>query len=121
MKIAFTTSGSDINSPLDSRFGRAAKFLVYDLDGETFEVVDNQKNVNASHGAGIQSGETISRLGVEAIVTGHCGPNAFRVLSAAGIEIYTTNAQTVAEALAQYRDGKLNVANAANVGGHWHE
>jgi len=119
VKIAFTTSGSDINAPLDSRFGRSAKFLVYDLDSETFEVVDNQKNVNAAHGAGIQAGETISRLGVEAIVTGHCGPNAFRVLSAAGIKIYNTSAPTVAEALSQYRAGKLNAANAADVGGHW--
>jgi len=104
---------------MDNRFGRAAKFLVYDLDAETFEVVDNQKNVNASHGAGIQSGETISRLGVKAIVTGHCGPNAFRVLSAAGIKIYSTTAHTVAEALAQYRAGKLNAADAADVAGHW--
>jgi len=119
VKIAFTTSGTDINAPLDSRFGRAAKFLVYDLDSENFEVVDNQKNVNASHGAGIQSGETIPRLGVEVIVTGHNGPNAFRVLSAAGIKIYSTDAKTVTETLAQYRAGKLNAAHAADVGGHW--
>jgi predicted Fe-Mo cluster-binding NifX family protein len=119
VKIAFTTSGSDINAPLDRRFGRAAKFLVYDLESETFEVVDNSNNVSAAHGAGIQSGQTIARLGVKAIVTGHCGPNAFRVLSAAGIKIYNTDAHTVAEALAQYRAGTLNDANAADVGGHW--
>lgn len=87
MKIAFTTSGNDNNAPLNSRFGRAVKFLVYDLDTETFNVVDNQKNVNASHGA--------------------------------GIKIYNTSAHTVAKALAQYRAGKLNAANAADVGGHW--
>ena len=96
-----------------------AKFLVYDLDSETFEVVDNQKNVSAAHGAGIKAGGTISRLGVKAIVTGHCGPNSFRVLSAAGIKIYNTDAHNVAEALAQYRAGKLNNVNAADVGGHW--
>ena len=36
MKIAFSTSGSDLNAPLDSRFGRAPKFLVYDLDNAEF-------------------------------------------------------------------------------------
>ena len=30
MKIAFSTSGNYLNAPLDTRFGRAAKFLIYD-------------------------------------------------------------------------------------------
>jgi predicted Fe-Mo cluster-binding NifX family protein len=119
MKIAFTTSGTDLNAPLDSRFGRAPKFLVYDLETNAFEVVDNQQNLNAAQGAGIQSAETVARLGAKAIVTGHCGPKAFRVLSAAGIKIYNTDAPTVAAALEQYRAGKLLEATGADVGGHW--
>ena len=119
MKIVFTTSGEDLKSPLDARFGRAAKFLVYDLDNETFEVVDNSKNLNAAQGAGIQSAETVARLGVKTLVTGHCGPKAFRVLSAAGIMIFNTGAPTVAEALEDYRAGKLVQANAPDVESHW--
>ena len=119
MKIAFSTAGETLESPLDSRFGRAPKFLVYDLDSETFEVVDNQQNVNAAQGAGIQSAETVARLGVKSLVTGHCGPKAFRVLLAAGIKIYTTDAPTVAAALELYRSGKLIEAKAADVDGHW--
>lgn len=119
MKIAFTTSGNDINAPLDSRFGRAPKLLVYDLNSSTFEIVDNEQNLNASQGAGIQAAETVARLGVKALVTGHCGPNAFRVLLAAGIMIYTTDLPTVAEALQQFRDGKLEIAKSADVKGHW--
>jgi predicted Fe-Mo cluster-binding NifX family protein len=88
MKIAFTTSGTDLNAPLDSRFGRAPKFLIYDVETSAFEVVDNQQNLNAAQGAGIQSAETVARLGAKAVVTGHCGPKAFRVLAAAGIRIY---------------------------------
>ena len=119
MKIVFTTSGNDLNAPLDSRFGRASKFLVYDLDSETFDVVDNQQNLNAAQGAGIQSAETVARLGAKALVTGHCGPKAFRVLLAAGIKIYNTDARTVAEALEHYRAGKLTEARSADVEGHW--
>jgi len=119
MKIVFTTSGNDLNAPLDSRFGRAPKFLAYDLDSEIFEVVDNQQNMNAAQGAGIQSAETVARLGAKALVTGHCGPKAFRVLLAAGIKIYNTEAHTVAEALEQYRAGKLKEARAADVEAHW--
>jgi predicted Fe-Mo cluster-binding NifX family protein len=36
MKIALTTSGNDLNAPLDSRFGRAPKFLIYDMETKTF-------------------------------------------------------------------------------------
>jgi predicted Fe-Mo cluster-binding NifX family protein len=119
MKIAFTTSGNDLKAPLDSRFGRAPKFLVYDLECNTFEVVDNQQNLNAAQGAGIQSAETVARLGAKAIVTGHCGPKAFRVLAAAGIAIFNTDVSTVAEALERYRSGKLKEAPSADVEGHW--
>ncbi len=119
MKVAFSTSGSDLNAPLDRRFGRAPKFIIYDLDSETFEVVDNQQNLNAAQGAGIQSAQTVARAGVGALVTGHCGPKAFRVLSAANIAIYTTTAATLSEALEEYKAGRLTAARAPDVEGHW--
>lgn len=117
--MVFTTSGSDLKAPLDSRFGRAPKFLVYDLDTGAFTVIDNQQNLNAAQGAGIQSAETVARTGAKGLVTGHCGPKAFRVLSAAGIKIYTCSAPTVAAALDEYRAGKLVEASTADVEGHW--
>jgi predicted Fe-Mo cluster-binding NifX family protein len=119
MKIVFTTSGNDLSSLLDSRFGRAPKFLVYDLESASFEIIDNQQNLNAAQGAGIQSAETIARSGAKALVSGHCGPKAFRVLVAAGIKVYNTDAATVAEALEQFKAGKLKETAAADVEGHW--
>jgi predicted Fe-Mo cluster-binding NifX family protein len=119
MKIVFTTSGDSLSAPLDSRFGRAPKFVVYDLGNDTFEVLDNRQNLNAAQGAGIQSAETVARSGAKALVTGHCGPKAFRVLSAAGIRVFTTDATTVADALERYRAGKLAEAKSADVEGHW--
>jgi predicted Fe-Mo cluster-binding NifX family protein len=119
MKIAFTTSGSDLNAPLDSRFGRAPKFLIYDLDNASLEVIDNQQNLNAAQGAGIQSAETVARSGAKALVSGHCGPKAFRVLTAAGVKVYNSDAATVADALEQFKAGKLKEAGNADVEGHW--
>lgn len=119
MKVAFTTSGDDLGAPLDTRFGRAPKFLVYDLDTNTFHVIDNQQNLNAGQGAGIQAAESVVRAGAKAVVTGHCGPKAFRVLSAAGLKVYNTEAATVSEALDRYRSGKLVEARSADVEGHW--
>ncbi len=119
MKIVFTTSGTDLAAPLDSRFGRAPKFLTYDLEVETFEVIDNGQNLNATQGAGIQSAETVARSGAKALVTGHCGPKAYRVLKAAGIAIFTSEAETVGEALELIRSGKLVEAQSPDVESHW--
>ncbi len=119
MKIAFSTSGDQLKSPLDSRFGRAPKFLVYDLEAETFAVIDNQQNLNAAQGAGIQSATTVAQSGAQALVTGHCGPKAFQVLKAAGVKVYNCDASTVTEALQRFLSGKLAEAEASDVEGHW--
>lgn len=119
MRVAVTTSGEDVNAPLDGRFGRAAKFIIYDLEAETFAVVDNQQNLAAAQGAGIQAAETVAKTGAQGLITGHCGPKAFRVLAATGIKVYHSRAATVAEALQQYREGSLAEARSADVEGHW--
>jgi predicted Fe-Mo cluster-binding NifX family protein len=119
LKIAFTTSGNDASAPLESRFGRAPKFLVFDLDAGSYEMVDNRQSVNAAQGAGLQAAETVVRAGAQALVTGHCGPKAFRALRAAGVKIYTTDIATVAEALEGYRSGRLTEADSTDVEGHW--
>lgn len=119
MKIALTTSGDNLEASLNSRFGRAPKFIVYDLDTSTFAVIDNEQNLNASQGAGIQSAEAVVRSGASVLVSGHCGPKAFRVLAAAGVKVYTADNLTVAEAIEQYRRGALPEASAADVEGHW--
>ena len=119
MKLAVTTTGETLDAPLDPRFGRAARFLVYDLDQDTFELLDNAQNLAAAQGAGVQAAETVARAGVQGLITGHCGPKAFRVLSAVNIPVYNTDAATVAEAIARFRGGELAAARTADVEGHW--
>lgn len=119
MKIAFTTSGNNLDAQLDQRFGRAAAFLIYDVEQETFTLIDNQQNLSAAQGAGIQAAEKIASQDVEILLTGHCGPKAFRVLQAAGVKVYNTSAATVREALELFQQGKLKAAESADVDGHW--
>ncbi len=119
MKVAITTSGEDLNAPVDSRFGRAPKFLIYDTDTGEFYVVDNTQNLNAPQGAGIQAAQNVAKEGVAAVITGHCGPKAFHVLKTAGIKIYYSNAKTVSEAIEELKSGKLSEASGADVEGHW--
>ncbi|MFO7937537.1 MAG: NifB/NifX family molybdenum-iron cluster-binding protein [Kiritimatiellia bacterium] len=119
MKIAFTTSGDDLNGEIDPRFGRAPKFLIFDTESRSFDVADNTQNLNAPQGAGIQSAETVVRLGAQAIVTGHCGPKAFRALSAAGVKIYNTEIKNIEKAIQALENNELKPADAADVEGHW--
>jgi predicted Fe-Mo cluster-binding NifX family protein len=119
MKIAFTTSGNSLNAPLDSRFGRAPKFLIYDLETRSIEVVGNNQNLSAAQGAGIQAAQTVARVGAEVVITGHCGPKAFRTLQAADIKVVTGAQGTVQSALEAFKTGTLAPATAPDVEGHW--
>ena len=118
MKVAISITGESLESPLDPRFGRAARFLLYDLDAGLARLVENDEARAASQGAGIQAAEMVVRAGASAVVTGHCGPKAFQVLRQAGVKVYTSPATTAAEALGKLRAGTLVEQHQADVAGH---
>jgi len=117
MKIAITSSGDNLDSQMDPRFGRCQYFLIVDPDTMDFEAMLNESAM-ASGGAGIQAAQTIVNVGINAVITGNVGPNAFEVLSAAGIETMTGASGTVRHALELYKSGSLQSAAGATVGSH---
>ena len=118
MKFAVTSQGNNLQSSLDPRFGRARYLLIVDTETATFSAADNTINLNAAQGAGIQAGKRIAELGVEALITGHVGPKAFSTLKAAGVKIHTGASGTVAEAIEQFKGGKLAAATSPDVEEH---
>ena len=94
MKIAVTAQDKELSSEIDLRFGRAKWLIVMDTETGNFEAHSNDVNLNAVQGAGIQTGRNIANLGVEAVITGNVGPNAFKTLSAAGLKIFLAGKQT---------------------------
>ena len=119
MKVAVTSQGSDLDSPVDPRFGRAKNFIVVDTETGEFSVHDNAQNRAAAQGAGIQAGRTVVELGVAAVLTGNVGPKAFTTLQAGNVAIYPGAAGTVRETVEKFKAGELQGANKANVEGHW--
>jgi predicted Fe-Mo cluster-binding NifX family protein len=119
LRIAVTAEGKELSSEIDLRFGRAKFLLVVDTESGDFVVHDNQLNLNAVQGAGIQTGQNIANLGVEAVITGNVGPNAFKTLNAAGVKIFLAEKQTVAEAVESFKADNLKEVDQANVEGHW--
>lgn len=118
MKLAITAQGTELESAVDPRFGRARHFLLVDSESGQFTVHDNVQNLNAQQGAGIQSAQAIARLGAQALLTGNVGPKAFATLQAANIPVYTGANGTVAQAVEAFRAGQLQRAGAANVEAH---
>ena len=119
MKIAITAQGKDIDAQVDPRFGRAAYILVIDLADEKVEVIDNVENANGFKGAGIQAAVCVSDSGAGVLLTGYCGPNAFKTLEAAGVKVANDVSGTVGEALEAFKSGRVAFAEDANVDGHW--
>ena len=119
MKIIVTASDRDLDAAVDPRFGRARYFVVVDTDTDKHEIVDNIQNLNAAQGAGVQAAQTVAGLGAEAILTGHCGPKAYRILEAAGMRLHVGITGTVREAIARFKEGNLSTADGPDVEQHW--
>ena len=88
MRIAISATGTNLDAEVDPRFGRCQSFIIVDVETNEFEGVDNT-SATAAGGAGISAAQMIVEKGVEAVLTGNCGPNAHQVLSSAGIKIIT--------------------------------
>ena len=115
MKIAITSLGESLESPVDQRFGRTRFFVLYDLATGKWSAHDNKQNLDAAQGAGIQAAQHVVDLGAEVVITGHCGPKAFRTLSAAEVGIYQEASGSVQDAIDAYRSGSLKKASQADV------
>ncbi|MCK9554846.1 NifB/NifX family molybdenum-iron cluster-binding protein [bacterium] len=113
-KICVTSSGSDLDSTVDPRFGRCGYFIIVDTGNLEFEAIQNP-NIDSMGGAGIQSGQLIAGTGVKTVITGNVGPNAFQTLQAAGVEIVTGASGTVREAVEKYKKGGFSSTQAPSV------
>lgn len=107
MKVCITSTGPGLDSEMDPRFGRCQYFLFVDLETLGCEAVENP-NIGAAGGAGIQSAQLVANKGVEALITGQVGPNAFTTLQAAGIKILTGASGKVREVLDKYQKGQIS-------------
>jgi predicted Fe-Mo cluster-binding NifX family protein len=114
MKIVVSAKGGTPESEVDPRFGRAACFLIFDTESGVWQAIDNASAISAAHGAGIQSAETVCRLGADIVISGHVGPKAFTVLAAGGVRIYRGDARTALQAVEEFRRGQLPELNDSN-------
>jgi predicted Fe-Mo cluster-binding NifX family protein len=118
MKIAITAAGTTLENDVDARFGRCSYFIIVDPDTMEYEYLDNA-GLQAGGGAGIAAARMIAETGVEAVLTGNCGPNAYEVLSPAGIKVITGVAGNLRDVIQDYKEGRYKESTGANVSSNY--
>jgi len=118
MKIAVSSTAPNLEANVDPRFGRCAYFVVVDPATMEFTSLENASAM-AGGGAGIATAQTLIGQGVNTVITGNCGPNAYQTLSAAGIKVITEVSGKIKTAIDNYQSGKLQPNSQPNVGGHF--
>jgi len=97
MKIALSATAPSLDAEVDPRFGRCRYFIIVDS----------------------QSTQMIASKGVEVVLTGNCGPNAYQTLSAAGIKVITGVSGRIKDAIEAFKAGRFESSNQPNVGTHY--
>jgi len=106
MRVAIPANGADLDAPTSPIFGRSQLFILVDPETLEFEALPNPA-LDAPGGAGVQAAQTVLQHGVDAVIAPSLGPNAFRVIQAAGIPAYRMEGATVREVVDAYNAGQL--------------
>lgn len=118
MKIAVSSCGIFLDSPVDPRFGRCDYFVIVDTIDMSFEVFDNESGL-LSQWSGVQSVQFVVSKGAQAVITGNIGPNAMRALSAVGVEVVLCKKESIEDAIGKYQKGLLKSVDVASVRDHY--
>jgi len=114
-RIAVSSEGPSLDDRVDPRFGRAAGFVIVDLDSMESRYIDNGQSQVMAQGAGIQAAGLVARAGVRCLLTGYVGPKAFQALTAAGIKVgQNLEGLTVRDAVERFKRDQVEIAQAAN-------
>ena len=106
MKIAISSTGKELHSQIDPRFGRCAYFIIIHTDTLAIEAFENEYQ-SMGGGAGTQAANFICSMGVQTVLTGHCGPNAMAVFSECNIDVVTNQTGVVKNVIDTFKNGKI--------------
>jgi predicted Fe-Mo cluster-binding NifX family protein len=79
MKTIISSTGDNLDSGFDLRFGRAKWFCLLDEETGETSFCENE-NAEALHGAGAKAVEKVMELGATKVISGDFGPRAKELL-----------------------------------------
>ncbi len=92
MKVAITSTGENLDSPLDQRFGRCSWFVIYDTETGGKEILPNP-NKDVLDGAGPASVQLVASRKVNKIVSGEFGIKIKSLLDSLKIQMIVVKDQ----------------------------
>jgi len=117
MKICFPSeTNQGLKSTLYGHFGSAPFFTFVDSESKLVEVRDNRGQAHA-HGA-CHPVAALDGIGVEAVVCGGMGLRALQKFEEAGITVYRSGAETIADALHEILSQKAEKMTMENACAH---
>ena len=104
MKVVIAVeNNAGLDSKVDSRFGRAGYFLIYDTDEEKVLSIEENMFKNAGHGVGIKTASFVIEKGCEAAIGAQPGPKAAVILKQANVKMIVADKGTAKELLEKYK------------------
>ncbi len=109
MIIIITSQGNLLTSKPNPHFGRTPSFIKYNIDDDAWEYLQNAA-AEEPGGAGVAAAQFVIDHGALAVVSGSFGPNAFRSLKAARIQMFTfdSHTETIEEVVQAFKNNTLN-------------
>ncbi len=98
MKICVPSTGKDLSSAIDSHFGRAPAFAIFDTATGEVKFYDNEA-ISADRGAGVKASQFVLDKGVDVLVCDNLGQRAKDVIGASGIKVIQASGISVQEAI----------------------
>jgi predicted Fe-Mo cluster-binding NifX family protein len=114
MKIAVSSTGTDLSATIDERFGRCRHFLIVETDDMSVEVMDNT-NAELSSSAGIQSASQVANAGAKVVITGNCGPKAMQVFNQTQIPVILGQHGVIRDVIETFKKGDLDASTSGNL------
>ncbi len=87
MRIAAAVEGKELSDTIAPHIGAASHILIMDTDSVSFQVKENRIDPSLAQGSGLQTCRNVIEFGAELLITGACGPRAYRKLEASGIRV----------------------------------
>ena len=113
MKIVVSSKGRDIESNIDTIFGRALFFLILDIKTNEKKVIENKVR-DRSTGVGITIGNIVLNEEIDAVITTNIGPHAFETFEQSGIKIYQAGGK-IKDAIRLFKEERLSEITKATV------
>lgn len=121
MKVAVAAEGTDFDALVAHHFARARYFLVVDLDNDNSIIRSNTDLQQVSRLAGTQAAGSLISVGIDAVLTLHIGPKAYKTFQSAGVRVLQAKPGSVGKTIDLCRAGQLVEFTAPDVEEYWQQ